>query len=466
MTEAMSGAESGTSSGHALPRLVVMFWLVVLVAQTIAAALWWWLQPGGFSWSHPRFWLNRVLPLVVLAWSLGSLGRLHREDRSRLVLVLSAWPCLWGAAALSSKMCFPITMVSLWLLPLSFAVVMSLALIPIGRHAAPRGMLILSGIICLWLLTGAAIPYLERPEPPATRPLLTTSPSTSASEAPRNEVIAGAIHLGRDVMVQTSDGSLNVRIAPLTVIVSPLLRFLSRSPDGCWTVFARPEDRAGPEPRLNGEGGIDVGRWLAYSFQGQGPARLTAARDVQRNSVDIDAMTQLERPIDSHLNSYCDLEVRGHRRLSLGFSPCPEARIDVVHYDYPFGRPARFAFVDGERRFRVVEASSGEKGPFRTLAEGRLERDERLAITLHDGDRSVARVTLFDWSAQVSTQLSPTAGWNVPVNAIEFSLSDENPSSPASIFITLAATSVGRGWDSVGHSAGTYRNRITIEPSP
>ena len=66
----------------------------------------------------------------------------------------------------------------------------------------------------------------------------------------------------------------------------------------------------------------------------------------------------------------------------------------------------------------------------------------------------------------MATQLSPTAGWGVPVNAIEFSLSpyDHSPTGPASIFITLAATSVGRGWDCVGHSAGAYRNRITIAP--
>jgi hypothetical protein len=37
------------------------------------------------------------------------------------------------------------------------------------------------------------------------------------------------------------------------------------------------------------------------------------------------------------------------------------------------------------------------------------------------------------------------------------------PSSPASVFITLAGTSVGRGWDCVGHRAGTYRNRVRLE---
>jgi len=40
---------------------------------------------------------------------------------------------------------------------------------------------------------------------------------------------------------------------------------------------------------------------------------------------------------------------------------------------------------------------------------------------------------------------------------------DDPPSSPASIFVTLAATSVGRGWDCVAHNPGTYRNRIRIE---
>ena len=89
-----------------------------------------------------------------------------------------------------------------------------------------------------------------------------------------------------------------------------------------------------------------------------------------------------------------------------------------------------------------------------------------LEITLCDEDRAIGRLTLLDWSAQASTQLSPTAGWGVPENAIEFSLNGDEPTSPASLFITLAATSVGRGWDSVGHAAGTYRNRITIEPGP
>jgi hypothetical protein len=139
--------------------------------------------------------------------------------------------------------------------------------------------------------------------------------------------------------------------------------------------------------------------------------------------------------------------------------------IEVRRFDYPFGRPARFAFVESDRTFRVVEALSGEKGPFQTLARGRLNSEEALTVTLHDEGRAVARITLDDWSSQADTTLSPTGGWGIPVNAIEFSLSDDSPASPASIFVTLAGTSVGHGWDCVGHSPGTYRNRIRLQRS-
>ena len=111
----------------------------------------------------------------------------------------------------------------------------------------------------------------------------------------------------------------------------------------------------------------------------------------------------------------------------------------------------------------MAQASNGEKGPFQILASGPLGPEQSLSVVLYDQDRPAGRISLFDWASQCDTELSPTAGWGVPVNAIEFSLSGDSSSSPASIFVTLAGTSVGRGWDCVGHAAGTYRNRIKIE---
>src|SRR4051812_4529984 len=111
--------------------------------------------------------------------------------------------------------------------------------------------------------------------------------------------------------------------------------------------------------------------------------------DHEGGSILLKAMTRLPRPILSHLNAYGDLEVWGHRRLALSSSPCPETLIEVRPADYPAGRPLRLASLDARGGFYVVEATSGEKGPFRELAAGRMSRSESPVITLHD--RGVAQ---------------------------------------------------------------------------
>jgi hypothetical protein len=88
------------------------------------------------------------------------------------------------------------------------------------------------------------------------------------------------------------------------------------------------------------------------------------------------------------------------------------------------GLPSRLAYLDAQGGFHVVQATSGEKGLFHPLASGRLDRGQPLTITILDRDQPVASLTLLDWSSQASTELSPTAGWGLPQNAIEFSLSE------------------------------------------
>ncbi len=48
-------------------------------------------------------------------------------------------------------------------------------------------------------------------------------------------------------------------------------------------------------------------------------------------------------------------------------------------------------------------------------------------------------------------------------NAIEFFADGRGG---VSVVLTLAATAVGRGWDTVGHAAGTYRNRVDVDVAP
>jgi hypothetical protein len=450
--------------GHGWPtRIWRLFWLLVLVGHAMLAAAWWWAQPGGFSALHPRFWSNRAAPVVVLALAISTLVALGFERMGALRILLPTWPAAWAAAGLASRVVFPITLASLWLVPEGAAAVMGLATFPVWRR----------GSNALWAaelasalglaLIGAALVFSQRVGPAATHPVDLAVPAiTAGATAPTGT--SGTLRLAGAVQVQTFDGTVTVRRSPVTITLQPLLTFLSKSPDGCPVVLVGSEDRAGPTPRLAAVRQIsEQSCSLSYRFRGQGPATLLVSVDGDGRKVAVEARTLLEQPVFSHLNSFCDFEIRGHHRLSLAFSPCPDVLIEVKPSDYPLGRPARFAFLDHDGIFRVAEASSGEKGPFAILASGPLGPEQALSITLFDQDQPVGQITLADWSCQSDTTLSPTAGWGVPVNAIEFSLSGDSASSPASIFVTLAGTSVGRGWDCVAHAAGTYRNRVQIK---
>jgi hypothetical protein len=448
-------------------RLFRIFWLAVLVGHVVLAALWWWLQPGGFSLDHPRFWANRVAPLFGLVLAIGSLWALHRERIDLLRLLLPIWPAAWLAIAVTGKLMFPISLALGWLVPLAAATTMAALAFPMRVSEAlgrdPRMRVGLVGSIVVSVLAGAGVVCTQRVPAAATHPVNVRFPVVD-SDSSRATIRPGAIRLDGNVLIQTSGGSIMVPIAGLTLNVEPILTFSSRSPDGCPTILGGPVERAGPVPRFR-EGWRDGKRSCSMIFElpGQGPAFLAALYEPDGDAFAVETVTRLNQPVYSHLNSFCDVEVRGHRRLSLEFSSCPGVPIEVRRFDYPIGRPARFAYRDRHGAFRVVEADNGEKGPYHTLASGPLGNDEPLSITLIDQGRAKAKITLADWAGQTDTTLSPTAGWGVPVNAIEFSLSGDRPESPASIFVTLAGTSVGRGWDCVGHAPGTYRNRLRVE---
>jgi hypothetical protein len=449
-----------------LARAWRLFWLSVLVTTVLLSAAWWLFAPGGFAVDHPRFWANSVAPIASLAAALGGLAALRRGSRAALRWLLPVWPAAWLGGSIAGRSLFPITLEQIWLMPLAGAVVMGLAALPLWRGTFKRALTGGLSLTVFVAVCAGGLVWTQYPPVPRTRPSREDFVEVSPAPTTRTTLEAGGIRLGRNSIVYSSEGSLMVRLRPLSVRVKPLLTFLSGSQDGCWSILARPRDQIGPEPRLRlsrfeGEqSGV-----LSYDFAQQGPATLQVQAEPAAGSIVMEANTHLTRRVYSHLNAYCDFEVHGHRRLELDFSPCPGLPIEVRKFDYPTGRPARFAFVEKDRTFRVVEATSGEKGPFITLARGRLAPEEALSIVLRDQGREVGRIVLADWSAQADTTLSPTAGWGVPVNAIEFSLADDPASSLASIFVTLAATSVGRGWDCVAHNPGTYRNRIRIEPT-
>jgi hypothetical protein len=199
---------------------------------------------------------------------------------------------------------------------------------------------------------------------------------------------------------------------------------------------------------------------LVYNYDGRSVLQVNTSS--QDSVVAVESFTELPYSVYSHLNAFTILRFAGKETLSISFSPCP-TMVEITPSDYPFGRPVRLAYLDAERILRVVEAHNAEKGPFKTLAEGTLNQGESLSMAIYDGKNAVFRVTFYDWAKQTSRQLSPTAGWGLPENAIQFSLHEKSSGNEGFIVITLASTSVGRGFDSVGHAAGIYQNNMTVE---
>jgi len=435
-----------------------LFWLLVLGFHAVAAAGWWWLMPGGFPVSHPRFWSNGGAPVLVLGVVVAAVIAARRERWERLRFILALFPAAWAGAGLAARVVFPITFKWAFLIPLLGAALMGggLALTfrrrPLGKRKGWPVWVASLAALCL----GAIAPLAMRAPTPGTRPLNIQAPASEPGPPPPNG------RLGPRLFVTPGDGSATVKAGRVSLSVKPLLRFISRSPDGGPSILAPASLREPRDLRLGSA--VQKGDGLDLRYQADYEASLRIGPDIEGAPIVLEATARLARPINSHLNSFCDIEVSGHRRLSLSFSPCPNERVEVLPADYPVGRPLRFAYVDALNGFHVVEATSGEKGPFRELAGGPLTRSEPLVITFYDDGESVARLTLDDWTAQADATLSPTAGWGAPVNAIEFSLSGDAPGSVAGIYISLAGTSVGRGWDTVGHASGTYRNRVRVEP--
>jgi hypothetical protein len=431
-----------------------IFWLIVLFGHVIIAAIWWWLMPGGFAVDHPRFWVNQVLPIVTIATAAALLVAAHRRRfglvRAGIVLLAA----IWLGMAISARIVFPISLrVRFWIPLLFFGCVLMAAFAP-GLRTARWPRLLTAIALLIGLAIGASLPLTQRGDESSTRPLnLAAGPTTlpSFEQQPMTRSLQG-------FDVTPSSGIVQLRRGRYILAIQPMLDFRSRSPDRFWTIFSPPADRVGPSRALIGYADRETG--VAMMYRGDNDHSLTVDQAGDGWSANIEAVTIVPSPIYSHLNTFCEFQFVGHSKLSVTFSPCPQTPIEVVHFEYPVGEPARFAYLDRDGTFRIVQASSGEKGPFKTLAEGKMSRDDSLVMILSNKSDQIARIELLDWPKQTSTAISPTAGWRVPVNAIEFSRETSAADSVASFFVTLAGTSVGRGWDSVGHAAGVYRNRV------
>lgn len=426
--------------------------LLILIGHLLACAAVVWLMPGGFAWLSREIFTYRLLPAIVGVAILVSL------IRPKLVapgLVLETLKLLWlgvGTVCLAS-FTSSLQKLGVGAFVVAFVLVLAVRAAKFELRAGPRGILIAVALISAWLAVGVL-----RSPPPSTKPLNVATTQPGLLDKTRLSVPVGTA-----ARLDPSQANVTFAIGRRFVQVEPVLTFLQRSPDQTWTVLASRDQRRPPTRTYRG---LERSEQSVKAFYHDGDADRTVAGSVlnvsspNASEIEIEAVTHLPNPIFTHLNAFTQVTIGGHRRLSIGFSPIPDARFEVTHAGYPFGEPAQFAYLDRGRVLHVVRARSGEKGPYEELGRGVVEGP--ITVTFYDVDERLFDLELADFTAQASTERSPAAGWGVPENAIEFGRLSEDPRSPASIFVTLAATSVGRGWSSVGHAAGTYRNRLVI----
>jgi hypothetical protein len=435
-------------------------WQAIWLGHAAGAALAWWLLPGGFPWEHPRFWINRVLPWIVVAVSgMGLVGVWRKNSlvrQSAAVFIVA----VWTSALVASTITYPISARRFWPPALVITgLIWAACLVSCRRHWSWRWPVLTA--LAAGSLIGAILPLGVRAPEADTTPLGDSTPWPRISRD--SQPVASTVRVSRIASLAPQSAEAEVRFGRVTISVRPLLEFESVSPDRCWTIFTPRSYRPNSRLRLV-DTRSDAQDW--YRYQASFVEHLLHVESAAGGAgILVEAFSRLEQPIYSHLNSFCELTISGHQRMTLSFSPCPDARIEAHPTDYPVGRPARFAYVDSEGTFHVVEAQNAEKGPFRPLGQGHLG-DAPLQITIFDADRAVCRLRIDDWARQAGRQLSPTAGWGVPVNTLAFSRLDDNPATAVWLWMSLSSTSVGRGWDSVGHTAGTYRNRLSIKPVP
>jgi len=411
--------------------------LVVLalhLALGIAALV---LLPRGFAATDIHAWSNTALPACAVLVTAGALiryfflGSAPGPVAGLAAAAAGGWTCAVGTGVVLFPVSFSLSRA---LLPGALAVVLVAVAVGTSQRAWISALAGVGG----GLLGGLVIVAQRAPEP-STRPaggaLAEVRGPGSSDEAASAQFI-----------FPCGKGKLRV---------SPLLSFQSRSPDRTWTLLAPPSEM-GSRRALAHYAKTPSGFRAAYTDDGE--SSLVAARD-KTGALDVEAVSKLPAPVYSHLNAFTLVHVTFEASIALG--PTGATRFPIEPADYPSGRPAQLAYLGDDLSFVVVRAHDAEKGPFTELARGRLGRDEPLSIEIHPrGDKDKGcRLVFKDWAAQVSTEASPSAGWGLPQNSIQFFSRD----GEGLVLLALAETGPGRGFDSVGHAAGTYRNRLRIE---
>jgi len=449
-------------------------WAVILILHAAGIVGYWWPERAhGFAVTSPRFWSQQLLPWVLAVACVTSLALLWRH-RAVFRALVYAFPAGYLAAAVAARLLFPVSSTTdlqrtlalpgvfrwgFWMVLLGWGALLLTLAVLTSLQGKCKWAVILPAC-SFGLLLGPFVLWSQRAAVPSTVPYDSHMdiPAVTRESSYPNE-----ISVGPGVSVIPSKAKVQLKVKHLTVSIEPLLTFYSRSPDRCLTALA--PSQGSHDCRHPCESFSENAQGAYVFYGGDEPAWVyIARRDSEDSPLHLEAQTFLPSAVYSHLNSLCRVTIRGYRRLSLVFSPISGFPVELQEHAYPdyWLLSSGFGYLDAGGRFRWAKGAREEKGPYAELAAGALSRDAPVTMTVLDEGVPICRIALHDWAPQLSVADSPTAGWGLPANAIVPFVGPQQYGSPVDIRFQLAATGVGAGHDSVGHSAGVYRNRVIV----
>ncbi|MEO6950728.1 MAG: hypothetical protein ABI321_02865 [Polyangia bacterium] len=338
-------------------------WLILVACHGAAAATWWWMMAGGFPSSSSEYWVNEVAPIVIVLLCAAALLPPQRLRAAVFPALTGVLPLFWMALALAARLTFPRSVGISW--NVTFFASLGLAVMwfrEVRPRLAPAWLLPCLALPVMW--AGWSFPATQRAPEPSTHPA-----GAALAELPKAPPPPEVVKLGKSVQLHPREGRVVLRRDRIVLTVDPLLTFLDRTPDRAWVDLALPDDARPTKRRLLQGHGDRKGWTLEYADEDRSLLGVTPRDD----GVLIEAASQLAKPVFAHLDTYAEVTLRGHTKLSVSFSPAPEARIELP----AFGAATRFAYVDAARVFHVAEATKLDKGPFHELARGRCRLPHR-----------------------------------------------------------------------------------------
>jgi hypothetical protein len=394
-----------------------------------------WRRPGVFPLDDGLFWATTGTVLAAWVAVVAALVA-ALTARPTLALGVGLMPgVMLLAGGLSGRLVFPSAEAAFFAGPFALGVLWLVTTVRAHRAVTRRGRALALSLSALAAPLGVVQATARAPLPADTRPALEALPDAGPPTAPPGTSLS-------------ADGALEAPCGAARLRLRPFVEFTDASEDGFWALRRTPVvEKTTEAPALAGPG-----RRAALS--------VTAAD----GGLVVDAATSVLLDVASHLSRTADVQVSGLVAPHLRFDATGATRYPASTYDYPRGRPVHFATFTGDALV-VYRATSAEKGPFVELGRGPASRGAPLGITVLEGEVPQCHLAFLDFTAQASTQRSPTAGEGVRVNVVQFGRFRDD-AAPLGVVLSLASTGIGSGLETTRHRAGTYRTRVVITPSP